>query len=237
MNVAEAIDLVALVMERWTTFKPSQGQIQRYAEDIAHLDARQVRAAIDTLSADGRQWAPSSGEVRQRVAVLQLDAPEWGEVRRQLVARQVELARRKSDPFVWECPHGLCDGSGFVERADRTAEDCECRPARLDASRRTDLLHPLVAEWIRAHYATWSEVRRIATEYDSTLEAQLRNRWQGFAARAIAARAYSGVEAADLPALEAAHDEDAPRIAAAHRRGELGRVNFLAALNAGAADD
>lgn len=38
------------------------------------------------------------------------------------------------------CPHGICDGSGFVvDEVTRTASDCRCRPQRLSARRARSL--------------------------------------------------------------------------------------------------
>jgi hypothetical protein len=90
---SDAIDLVALACERWPAPKLDAAQQKRYAEDVVDLDAAEARAALDALYGDGREFRPNAGDVRRRVAAQQLGAPDWAEVKAQLVARHVHLAR------------------------------------------------------------------------------------------------------------------------------------------------
>ncbi len=43
-------------------------------------------------------------------------------------------------PLYWECPYGICDGSGIaVDESANVARDCRCRPARKRALRTSSL--------------------------------------------------------------------------------------------------
>jgi hypothetical protein len=202
---SDAIDLVALACERWPAPK------------------------LDALSGDGREFRPNAGDVRRRVAALQLGAPDWAEVKAQLVARHVHLARRDPDADRWTCPEGTCDGSGWVEVGEREAQRCPCYAARVEASRALDLLAPLVREFFDDGYVTWAEVDELCSSVNTTLEAQARDKWNRFVARAVESRVLAAIEGApDLPRIEEARHADARR----SRRG-LARPRFLAALTEG----
>lgn len=53
-------------------------------KDLADLPGGQVAAAADAWHRDGNEWPPTAGQLRQKVAELQLDAPDWATVAREL---------------------------------------------------------------------------------------------------------------------------------------------------------
>lgn len=232
-RLAEALELVALVEASWPSSRFGEANRQQYAEDIVHLDAAEALAAVRVLKRAGREFAPTAGEVAREVARLQIDAPEWGEVKRQLVKRHEAQIADRDSVSEWICPHGRCDGSGFVHHPLRNdATDCECRPARIAATRQADPLHPLLREFVDEGYVTWGEIDAVGAggREAATLEAQMRRKWEAFADRAIDSRAFAAIEGPPtLRRLESARDEDAPR----RRRGELGKPDVLAALPRG----
>lgn len=231
MKPSEAIDLVALALERWPAPKLDAAQQRRYAEDVVDLDADEARAALDALYGEGPEFRPNAGTLRRKVAALQLGAPDWAEVKRQLVERHVRLARardeRREQEDAWACTVGRCDGSGWVEHtAERAASPCPCRPAMLEARRKLDMLAPLVREFFDLGYATWAEVDALCSSVNTTLEAQMRDKWNRFAARAVESRVLASIEGApDLPRLEEARRDDERR----SRRG-LTRPRFAALI-------
>lgn len=233
---SDALELVALIMERWTTLKLDRAQQVRYAEDLEGLDVVSARSAVDVIHRSGRQWAPNAGEVRREAARLELGAPDWTEVKRSLIERSRQMANYVPEP--WVCPYAECDGDGWTEHPEKPKSNrpCRCRPERQAARRLADTLDPLVREFIGDGYVTWREVDKLgAAMADSaslTLEAQMRTKWDSFAARAIESRAIASIEGAEhLPRLEQARDEDGPRRKPS--RGQLGRPNFQAALPVG----
>lgn len=242
-RVADALELVALVCDRWPRPELNDDQLKRYAEDIADFDPATMRAAIDAYHRDqGGHFQPTAGELRRRAALLELAPPEWMDVRRQLVERRV--AMRAFNPAPWACPVGACDGSGLVLPEDpwdheanalATPTRCECAPARREHFKMADTLAPLVREFIDEKFVTWAEVDKIGEALGdsatSTLESQVREKWKAFASRAVESRVLASIEAApDLARLEQARDEDEPR--RQQQRGALGRPNFAGALPA-----
>ena len=230
-QLASALRLVALVEDSWPSARFNDGHRERYALDVAHLNLDEAIAAVEVLKRSGREFAPSAGDVALEVARLQVDAPDWGEVKRQLVQRNRALVEARDTPDTWDCPHQRCDGSGFVHLPGNDSTDCPCRPAKLEARRKADPLHPLVREFIRDGYVTWGEVDAVGEggRDAATLEAQMRGKWAAYAARAVQSRVIAAIEGPPtLRRLDAARTEDEPRT-----RGELGRPNYAAALPRG----
>lgn len=233
-RLADALELVALVEKSWASARFHDGHREQYANDIAHLDPDEARAAIEVLKRSGREFAPPAGDVAREVARLQLGAPDWADVKRSLIHRQEAIERSRGEVVEWTCPHDACDGSGFVGFSDPTARDatpCECRPARLASMRVADELHPLVQEFIEEGFVTWGEVDAVGQggRDAAMLEAQMRVKWETFARRAVESRAIAAVEGPpSLRRLEQARDEDGQR--AGRGRGQLGRPDYAAAL-------
>jgi hypothetical protein len=140
-------------------------------------------------------------------------------------------------PPEWICPVGECDGSGWVETTTPEsygpeAAKCSCYERRASSRRLADTLHPLVREFIDARFVSWSEVERVGaaagTREATTLEAQMREKWLSFAARAVQSRASASIGVApELRRLEEARSEDA-------RRGDLRRFDPAGLLPSGA---
>jgi hypothetical protein len=233
-RMARALELVALVEESWLSARMTQENRQRYAADVMHLDPDEAEAAVEVLKRSGREFPPSAGDVAREVARLQIDAPEWGEVKRQLVQRYEATIAARSTADSWACPHDSCDGSGFVWHAERNdSTDCDCRPAKIAAGRAAATLHPLLREFIEDGYVTWSEVEAVGFGMQTTLESQMRTKWEAFAGRAVESRVIAALEGPPtLKRLGGARSEDAPRqLEDGRRRGELAKPDVLAALN------
>lgn len=231
-RLADALELAAFVEDSFPSSRFNDSERRQYATDVAHLDPAEARAAVEVLkrtpTSDGRprQFAPTAGEVAHEVARLQLDAPDWGEVKRQVVSRQRAIVVARERDFEWTCPARRCDGTGFVDistpETPNTVTDCECRPSRTAAKGKLDELHPLLREFIAAGYVTWGEVEDLGAGSDTTLEAQMRDKWQAFARRAVESRAIAALEGPPtLRRLDEARGEDGPR-----RRRELKRIGF-----------
>lgn len=233
LKPSDALELVALVMERWPSLKLDIDQQRRFAQDLDGLGEAAANAAVESIHRSGQKWAPGSGEVRREAARLELGPPDWAEVKRSLIERGRMLAEYVPEP--WVCPYGECDGDGYSQPNPevRVVHDCRCRPDRRAARRLAETLDPLVREFIGSGYVTWREVDKLGAglaDHDSlTLEAQMRKKWETYAARAIESRAIASIEgAAPLARLEQARDEDGPRRRPG--RGQLAQPDFRAAL-------
>jgi hypothetical protein len=232
-KLAGALEVVARVEEIWKNARLDDDDRRRYAHDICQVDPAEALTAVEVLARSGREFAPTAPMVLLEVARLQVDAPDWGDVKRQLVARRVAMQAAVGERREWTCPDGRCDGSGFVfsdsaSPHKRSNAPCSCRPAMIADRRRESGLHPLVREFVTAGYATWGEVDTIAAGEATTLEAQMRMKWEQFSQRAVLSRAIAHVEGpASLRRLDTARQEDAGR--KPPRRG-LERPDYLAAL-------
>lgn len=227
-RLADALELVALVEDSYPSARFTDEVRLQYAKDIVHLDEGEAKAAVAVLKRTPRQFAPTAGEVCREVARLQLDAPDWGEVKRLLVKRWEAVIAHRDAPDEWTCPYDRCDGSGFVDVAERpnTQTDCECRTEKIAARRAVAALHPLVREFVEAGYVTWGEIDTVGQGGDTTLESQMRVKWEAFARRAIETRAIAAIEGPpSLRRLESARGEDDRS-----SRRELGKPDYLAAL-------
>lgn len=217
-RLADALEIVEFVEHSFPAARFTNEHRQRYAADIVHLNPAEVLAAVEVLKrtakSGGRasEFPPPPGDVCREVAKLQLDAPDWAECKRQLVKRWEATVVAREAAEDWVCPHGRCDGSGFVVDEDtNSAWNCDCRAARREA-RRGEPLHPLLREFIDERYVTWGEVELVGQGANTTLEAQMRAKWIAFADRAVQSRAIAALEGPPtLHRLNSARHEDSLR--------------------------
>jgi hypothetical protein len=233
MDAGEFRPIATSMQARWWAFPIPGAALDTYVEDLADVPIEQVQAAVDAHAADGADRPPTSGQIRRRVAELELDPPTWDEVRTALVRWRAARPSREVLVEAWTCPHGECDGSGFVEVAgrDRRVSDCRCRAARVAARRGLDVLPPLAAEFVVDGHVAPAELRRMLDEGDTTSESQIRMRWTQFVHRAVESRAYSALpDGIGVARLEAAREEDGER---RERHGDLRRFSAAGLLGAG----
>ncbi len=80
-----------------------------------------------------------------------------------------------------ECPHGICDGTGFViEEATNTATDCRCRPLRISRAKARKLEARLPQRYRDVAFDRFpvteidpsvvAQVRRFTREIDTSLD-------------------------------------------------------------------
>jgi hypothetical protein len=87
MRPAEWDQIVAdELLPRWPHSEEnmSDATLRVWAEDLADLQADQVRAAIRALARDGREFAPNGAQIRNKVIELGTDMPDWSQVFRAL---------------------------------------------------------------------------------------------------------------------------------------------------------
>lgn len=195
MDEADAFDLATDIQERWQNAAddiPSRAAaLFAELQAVSLVDARAALAAIGLAGDRDAAFVPTPGMILRKVAELAVAPLGWDEVRRQLVKRcdEVDALNRPNARFAWTCPYDLCDGDGLVvDEEARTAGDCRCRPEYIAARRAVGELDAMVRQWIDDRYVTWPEVRSVA-EGDSTVEAQMRQKWEAYANRAIESRA------------------------------------------------
>jgi len=240
-RMARALELVALVEESFPAARFNDEHRKRYAADVVHLDPDEAVAAVEVLKRtpgrDGRapEFPPPAGDVCREVARLQVDAPDWGEVKRQLVKRWEATIEARERPDGWTCPHDRCDGSGIVHHDEKNDSwPCECRAAMIAARRLADPLHPLLREFIDEGYVTWTEVEAVGRGMATTLESQMRAKWEAFARQAVESRAIASLDGPPtLRRLERARDEDGLRSGHEPRRLGAAVDGVVAALTSG----
>jgi hypothetical protein len=230
MDAVEFRPIAAAIQSRWHAFPIPPSALAQYVADLSDLAAGDVTDAVESLGNDGRDRPPTPGQVRRRVVELQLRAPAWPEARAALVAWRGRSGVRAAVVEAWVCPAGLCDGSGFVVDQN-DARDCSCRPARTATARGIGELATLLAEFVTERHVSPGELDKL-TEGDTTLEAQVRARWEQFVRRIVDSRMLAalpdrGVDS--LPAVAAARVADARR----DTDGSLRRLDIGRLLNRG----
>jgi hypothetical protein len=128
------------------------------------------------------------------------------------------LTRGETEP----CSLGICDGSGFV-RATRTettlvAKHCSCWPKV--RARRFVNMHPILVSFI--DLVTWGEIGRML-HGDSTLEAQMRVKYDQHVRERVEQESLRGLHAPGLAKIERANTDE-PRALPSRPRGELEAV-------------
>lgn len=233
------IQMAKVLQQQWWAFPIPPKALDAYGKDLDCFDDTAVLAAIASLAAGDERRAPTErpptvGQIRRRVAEMELDAPTWDEVHTALVLWRRDRGTRELRAAEWECPHGLCGGDGVIaDKANCTSQHCRCRPAYLAALRGWDVLPPLIGEFMNGGHVGWSEVVRFLDEGDTTAAAQVRGRWTEFVNGAIQARVLARLGVGDgVPQIEAARDEDRERT---ERHGDLRRFSARAMLESGPA--
>jgi hypothetical protein len=229
MNAIEFRPIAADIQARWFAFPIPRHALAQYVADLRDLRADHVAVAVASLN-DGRDRPPTSGQIRRRVVELQLDVPAWPEARAAIVHWRAGSERRAERIEGWQCPARSCDGSGFVID-NSAARDCECRPLRLAVVRGLDELPALVAEFVGDDGYLANHEADALLEGDTTLDAQVRARWEQFARRIVDSRMLAPLPSGDdgLPRIAAARDETRRR----EHHGELRRVDPVALLKTG----
>jgi len=233
MTCDEFIPIAAEMQAHWWAFPIPASALDQYAADLADLPAENVAAAVAAHAAAGAERPPTAGQIRRRVAELELDAPSWDDARTALVAWRRGADRRRAAADAWECPRGECDGDLLVQVDERTARPCKCTAAYVRALRGLDELPALVGEFIGDGHATFSEICKFLDEENTTLEAQVRGRWREFIDRVISSRVLAALpEGSALRRLEAARQEDDSR---RERHSEPRRLDMLSLVSGKAA--
>ncbi len=229
MNAAEFRPIAKRIQARWYAFQIPPSAMAQYVADLGDLGVDDVAAAVDSFATAAKP--PTSGQVRHRVVEMQLDVPDWPAARSVLLRWRAGAAARVDFAERWACPAGVCDGSGFaIDDTVNDARDCECRPALLAARRGLHALPALVAEFVTAREVANGELDGLA-EGNTTLDAQVRARWDAFTRRIVDSRVLAALPVAgsrDLQRVAAARAEDGGR-----GRSGLRRMDPVALLERG----
>lgn len=195
------------LQQRWPRWPVD---VPAYAASLEDLPADLVLAAIQTIDADGAKDAPSPSLIRRRVSELQVSVAPWTSARATLLlwrrACKQLAAERRQRLEAWVCPDGRCDGSGivWVDEAANVTSDCSCRPQMRAAAGGVDALPPMLQRFLDDLHTDVRQIDAIA-DGDTTMEAQVRGRWQEFAAAMVRDDAWAATRAADgVPAIDAA---------------------------------
>lgn len=207
------------IQARWAAFPIPPSAIAQYVADLNDLAIADIRVAVESFAASPKP--PTPGQLRHRVIELQLDAPEWPAARSAMLRWRAGAAARVEAAERWVCPAGICDGSGFsIDEAANDARDCECRPALLAVRRGLGALPLLLAEFVTTREVSNAELDRLLAG-DTTLDAQVRSRWEAFVRRIVQSRMLAALpagEGRELPRVAAARAEDGARSTSGLRR-------------------
>lgn len=176
------------------------GTIGEWYADLADLRADQVAATCEVLYREGHEWPRNGAQIRERLILLSVDAPDWAAVKAALPGGREPGARVQGD---W-CPDRRCDGSTWILGDDDQARPCSCRPGRVAGGRPA---HPMIAAFVDEVGA--GELRDVTG--DRTAEAQVRGKWEAFVRRVHEVERVDGLPTAGLAALERASADRLPR--------------------------
>lgn len=78
MTRDEWLDIGQHITAKWPHSQPPVESLAAWFEDVADLDAQQVRAAVSAHARGGDKFPPTGGMLRRRVCELTVDAPDFG---------------------------------------------------------------------------------------------------------------------------------------------------------------
>lgn len=211
MTFAEWKRIASEMTAMWPKGRIAERAGQRYFADLAELPEPTVRAAVEVLYREGREWPPTGAQIRAKVAELTIDAPDWSEA-----LAQIGLWHRR--PQVERMPCAECDDTGWLSEPDLAVRcGCEVRQqgtirAQVDEQRRR--VHPIVRIFVESYpdqvapmvYAEEATAQRVN-------EAQVREKWEAFVRRGEREMCLAGIEPAGLPTLERIAGKRAGRLA------------------------
>ncbi len=70
MTRSEWLKIAAVLQARWPNVPLKNATLEVWFEDLQDLDAAQVSAAVAALGRDGREFAPNSGVIREKLREL-----------------------------------------------------------------------------------------------------------------------------------------------------------------------
>ncbi len=224
MTPQEFARFLKLVAATWPEADLTPDVTKVYSMDLSDQGFGPACAAVRVLAREGRYKVPSAGTIRRRMTELELDAPDWGEVRRALNERRAQMERRREQKLDWTCPAGTCEGDGWVVDVEtNSARKCSCFQERLAASRQTVQLHPLIQEFLDRGYVTLVEVEEVGspdTKNRTTLEAQMREKWRAFVEDQVSSSVMADLPAGTgLPRIERARNEGLKKLGALEALG------------------
>lgn len=151
-----------------------------YGDELAEIPLKSAKAALVSYERDGREFAPTAGQVYRRVAEMEMDAPTWGDVHASVKRL---LAAGMGGPYAQQ--------EGAIK----------ARLERLEQG-----LHPLVSSFLdrvgrRVVYESWGD--------GGNGEARLREKWREYVKDVFDLRLLHGVDA-PLARVERARRAELP---------------------------
>lgn len=77
MTKSEWFDITRVINANWPHRPISDVALAKYYDDLKDLHASQVRATVEVLHREGREWPPTGGHIIAKLAELTVDAPDW----------------------------------------------------------------------------------------------------------------------------------------------------------------
>lgn len=93
------VELVTEMQARWPNKEISDDSIAIWFDDLKHLPAEQVRAGIQALYRDGKEWCPNGAQILRKVSELDRDDPDYGEAWK--LAKKASLDGFPERGFEW----------------------------------------------------------------------------------------------------------------------------------------
>lgn len=118
MTKTEWLKIAAVLQARWPNVPLKNSTLDVWFSDLEDLDAEQVNAAVSALGRDGREFAPNSGQIRNKLLELASDDGDWSSAYRLALeaatshggaeyggltwlANQDSLAARAAESYGW----------------------------------------------------------------------------------------------------------------------------------------